>query len=98
SIQRSEPAMPAFDEALDLDDIGSRGAEPQPLLAAHDDQQSVGQILPALHPRPARSSYIVAAIFSAVWVVACLALSWAYLADFSAPVGPGHSPAALMIG
>src|SRR6202043_1813417 len=63
SIQRSEPAMPAFDEALDLDDIGSRGAEPQPLRAANDDQQSVGQILHALHHRPARSSYIVAAIF-----------------------------------
>src|SRR5271169_149669 len=101
AIPHTEPAMPAFDEAIDLDDIDTRdhrAAEPQPFRAANDDQQSIGRILRALQDRPARTSYLVAALFSAAWVVGCLALSWAYLADFNAALGPGHSPAAAMIG
>src|SRR5580698_4205781 len=101
AVSHTEPAMPAFDEAIDLDDIDPRdhrAAEPQPFRAANDDQQSIGRILRALQDRPARTSYFVAALFSAAWVVGCLALSWAYLADFNAALGPGHSPAAAMIG
>ena len=101
AMPHTEPAMPAFDEAIDLDDIDTRDhrtAEPQPFRAANDDQQSIGRILRALQDRPARTSYFVAAMFSAAWVVGCLALSWAYLADFNAALGPGHSPAAAMIG
>src|SRR5580704_13797775 len=101
AIPHTEPEMPAFDEAIDLDDIDTRdhrAAEPQPFRAANDDQQSIGRILRALQDRPARTSYVVAALFSAAWVVGCLALSWAYLADFNAALGPGHSPAAAMIG
>src|SRR6202051_3407098 len=73
-------------------------AQPQPFRAANDDQQSIGRILRALQDRPAKTSYFVAAMFSAAWAVGCLALSWAYLADFNAALGPGHSPAAAMIG
>ena len=48
-IRRSEPATPAFDEAIDLDDdIGSRAAEPPVFRPANDDQQSVGRVLHAL--------------------------------------------------
>src|SRR5579864_3665916 len=107
AMPQSEPATPAFDEANDLDDIGPLGplgaagphaAEPPPFRAANDDHQSVGRVLQALQNRPPRTSYFVAAMFSAAWVVGCLALSWAYLADFNAALGPGHSPAAAMIG
>src|SRR5579864_5127741 len=98
AMTQTEPATPAFDEAIDIDDIGTRAAEPQPFRAANDDQQSIGRILQALQNRPPRTSYFVAAMFSAAWVVGCLALSWAYLADFNAALGPGHSPAAAMIG
>src|SRR5580704_8331531 len=106
ALPQTEPTTPAFDEAIDLDDIdtrshdtrGHRAAEPQPFPAANDDQQSIGRILRTLQDRPARTSYFVAALFSAAWVVGCLALSWAYLADFNAALGPGHSPAAAMIG
>src|SRR6202166_2691280 len=98
AVQQTEPARPASDESIDLDDIGPRAAEPLPFRAANDDQQSIGRILQALQNRPARTSYFVAALFSAAWVVGCLALSWAYLADFNAALGPGHSPAAAMIG
>ena len=46
--------------------------------AANDDQQSIGQILHALQRRPARSSYLVAALFCGAWIIACLGLSLAY--------------------
>src|SRR5580704_6569464 len=101
AMPQTEPARPAFDEAIDIDTRDTRGpriAEPLPFHAANDDQQSIGRILRALQDRPARTSYLVAAMFSAAWVVGCLALSWAYLADFNAALGPGHSPAAAMIG
>ncbi len=76
----------------------ARSARPKLLAAANDDQQSIGQILQTLQRRPARTSYVVAAVFSAAWVVGCLALSWAYLSDLNAALAPGHSPAAIMIG
>jgi hypothetical protein len=37
-------------------------------------------------------------LFSFVWVIGCLALSWAYLGDLNAALGPGRAPAAIMIG
>src|SRR5208282_5365047 len=46
----------------------------------------------------ARSSYFVATVFSCAWVSGCFALSWAYLSDLSAALGPGHSPTAILIG
>ncbi len=88
------PAEPIFD----TDAIGTRDLAAQTGRAANDDQQSIGQVLQALQRRPARSSYFVAAIFSAAWISGCLALAWAYLSDLTAAAGPGHSPAALMIG
>src|SRR5262250_1789442 len=53
ALAQSEPATPAFDEAINLDDIarldnlddiGDRTAEAPPLRAANDDQQSIGRI------------------------------------------------------
>jgi hypothetical protein len=67
----SEPEPPAFND--DFDDVGSRGT--RTLRAANDDQQSIGQILQMLQRRPPRTSYFAAAVFSAVWIVGCLALS-----------------------
>jgi hypothetical protein len=85
-------------EFHDTDAIGTRDLAGSAPRAANDDQQSIGQILHALQRRPARSSYFVATLFSAAWIVGCLSLSWAYLSDLNAALGPGHSPAALMIG
>jgi hypothetical protein len=91
------PAQPAFHDLLDSEAIGTRDLRAEVPPAANDDQQSIGQILQALQRRPARTSYAVAAMFSAAWVVGCLSLSWAYVADLNAALGPGHSPAAIMI-
>src|SRR5271165_5093025 len=82
----------------DTDAVGTRDLAETPPRAANDDQQSIGQILQALQRRPARSSYFVATVFSAAWIVGCLSLAWAYLSDLNAAFGSGHSPAALMIG
>ncbi|MGB7101795.1 MAG: hypothetical protein WBD95_23880, partial [Xanthobacteraceae bacterium] len=78
--------------------IGSRNSDPRTFRAANDDQQSIGQVLLALQNRPARTSYFMAAIFSVAWIIGCVALSWAYLSDLDAALGPGHSPTAIMIG
>jgi apolipoprotein A1/A4/E domain-containing protein len=95
---RAQSATSTDAEFLDSDAIGTRDLSGPGTRAANDDQQSIGQILYALQRRPARSSYFVATVFSAAWIVGCLSLSWAYLSDLSAALGPGHSPAALMIG
>src|SRR5581483_10382662 len=72
-MRESEPAAPAFDDDFMREPIGNRGEAPAP-LAANDDQQSVGQVLRALQRRPERTSYFVAAVFSAVWIVGCFAV------------------------
>ncbi len=87
------PPPPYFEP----EEIGAPAAN-QRAFPANDDQQSIGQVLQALQKRPARTSYFVAAIFSAVWIVGCLALSVAYLGDVNAALGPNHSPLAILIG
>jgi hypothetical protein len=95
----SDPVTPpAVDPRPNSDEIGVRSSEADAFRAANDDQQSIGQVLQALQQRPPRTSYFVASVFSCAWVIGCLALSWAYLGDLDAALGPGHSPAAIMIG
>ncbi len=95
----SGQTSPAFNDGYQTDaELGTLGAESQSLHAANDDQQSIGQILHALQRRPPRTSYFVAAIFSGVWLVGCLALSWAYLSQLNAALGPDHSPVGIMVG
>ena len=94
---RDAPPLPPPLLASD-EQIGSRNSDPRTFRAANDDQQSIGQVLQALQNRPARTSYFVAAIFSVAWIIGCVALSWAYLSDLDAALGPGHSPTAIMIG
>jgi hypothetical protein len=72
-------APPAFHEHFEPAEAAGPNLDAQAPGAANDDRQSIGQILQALQRRPARTSYFVAAIFSAAWIVCCLALSWAYL-------------------
>ena len=95
--RRGMQAPPAFAEPGE-GASGGRKAETHGLRVANDDQQSIGQILQSLQRRPARASYVVAGVFSAAWVIGCLALSWAYLSDLNAALGPNHSSAAVMIG
>jgi Apolipoprotein A1/A4/E domain len=93
----ADAPTPAAKALFETDEIGARSSNPN-AFPANDDQQSIGQVLQLLQQRPARTSYLVASIFSSVWVVGCLALSWAYLSDLSTALGAGHSPVAMMIG
>ncbi len=100
AVRRAQGAAtePAERDLFASDPIGTRDHSGPGSPAANDDQQSIGQILHALRRRPARSSYFVATVFSAAWIVGCLSLSWAYLGELSAALGPDRSPAALMVG
>ena len=90
---------PVFRDDLRAEPIGSRDLRPEAAPpAANDDRRSIGQILQTLQRRPAHTSYFVAAVFSAAWIVGCLALSWAFLSDLTAAMGPGHSMAAVVVG
>ena len=51
----------------------------------------------SLQQRPARTSFVVASLFSAAWLIGCVALAWFYLSDLNTTLGPGHSPTALFI-
>jgi hypothetical protein len=90
--------VPYPESADDTDAIGTRDLSALSGRVANDDQQSIGQVLQVLQRRPARSSYFAATAFSAAWLVGCVFLAWAFFPDLSAAVGPGRSPAALMIG
>ena len=57
------------------EDRGTRSAN---TLAANDDRANIGQILQALQRRPSRTPYLVAAAFSAAWIVCALGLVYGY--------------------
>src|SRR5690348_5634994 len=99
-VERKAPdaAAPLFHERFASEPVDTHYLDVQAPGAANDDRQSIGQILQALQRRPARTSYFIAAIISAAWVVGCLALSWAYLPGLLAAAGPGHSTAGIALG
>ena len=78
--------------AADSSLIGSRDLADLAARAANDDQQSIGQVLQSLQRRPARASYLVAALLSGLWIVGCIALSWTYLSNLHGAEGGDHSP------
>jgi len=55
---------------------------------ANDDRESIGTILRTLQVSPSRTSYVVASVFAAVWVVGGLGLGWLYLPEIQASLGP----------
>jgi hypothetical protein len=89
-------ASPLGKKVLDAEEIGARSSNPN-AFPANDDQQSIGQVLQLLQQRPARTSFVVASLFSAAWLIGCAALGWFYLSDLSSTLGPGHPPTALFV-
>src|SRR5215208_2373440 len=81
---RSDGAGSLFDEKdIRRPEDAAAGRHP-----ANDDRESIGSILRALQRRPARTSYILASVFAAVWVIAGFALGWLYLPQLQAALGP----------
>src|SRR5580692_3262403 len=57
---------------------------------ANDDRETIGQILQAIqHGRPARNVYTLASLFTAVWVLAAVALIVGFLPSIQAAMGQG---------
>ena len=56
--------------------------------AANDDRELIGTILRSLQRRPAKTSYMLASVFAAVWVIGGFVLGWFYLPDLQATLGP----------
>ena len=87
SGEPNESEQTANVAAADSSLIGSGDLADLAARAANDDQQSIGQVLQSLQRRPARASYLVAALFSGLWIVGCIALSWDYLSNLHGAAG-----------
>src|SRR5262249_42964895 len=58
--------------------------------AANDDRESIGQIMQSLQRRPARTPFVIASLFTALWTIAALALVYGFsgqLRDISGAAG-----------
>src|SRR5262245_56208263 len=72
------------DDELRVHDDSAAARRP----AANDDQESIGNILRQIQRRPAKTSYILASVFAAVWVIGGFLLGWLYLPEIQAALGP----------
>src|SRR5882762_6950877 len=64
--------------------------------AANDDRESIGQIMQSLQRRPARTPFVIASLFTALWTIAALALIYGFseqLGEMSS--GAGWTPTAI---
>src|SRR5258708_18093194 len=64
--------------------------------AANDDRESIGQIMQSLQRRPARTPFVIASLFTALWTIAALALIYGFseqLGEISS--GAGWTPTAI---
>jgi len=49
--------------------------------AANDDRASIGQIMQSLQRRPARTPFVIASLFTALWTIAAVALVYGFSAQ-----------------
>ena len=103
TAQRDAP-RPAGDDDLFMDPPAAgaaareeRSTRMTSTAAANDDRASIGQILQSLQRRPSRTPYVVAALFSAAWIVCALGLTYSYHSGFSNMIAQG-SGAPLIVG
>src|SRR5690242_2993457 len=62
---RSSPNADVYGDELRRRDDAASARRP----AANDDQESIGNILRTIQRRPAKTSYILASAFAAVWMI-----------------------------
>ena len=65
-----EDELPPFPAAVRREDARRR--------AANDDRETIGQVLQSLQRRATRTPYIVAALFTAAWVVSAVGLAFGF--------------------
>ena len=66
--------------------------------AANDDRASLGQMLQAIHGRPARIPYIAASVAAFIWTAGCLATAYLYGGELQAVFATPRMGFAAMIG
>ncbi len=66
--------IPADAPAVDDEDHDSRHI----VRAANDDRESIGQVMQSLRRRPARTPFVIASLFTALWTIAAVALIYAF--------------------
>ncbi len=85
--QAPPPAADLFNEAPQSDTWDSDGNLTR--RAANDDRESLGQMLQAMHRRPARMPYIFAGVASFIWTAGVLATAYLFRGELQASVrGP----------
>src|SRR5229473_2590336 len=102
------PAMEIPDEAFrpgpratreiptEMPATGSHRDDRDVVRAANDDRESIGQIMQSLQRRPARTPFVIASLFTALWTIAALALIYGFseqLGEMSS--GAGWTPTAI---
>src|SRR6266403_3923575 len=65
-----------------------RASDPMRLPAANDDRESIGSILRLLQQTPSKTSYLIASIFAAVWIIAGFGLGLVYVPEIQRALGP----------
>src|SRR5258706_1139478 len=87
AADRREPMRAPTDDDLFMDPAGGAPErEAPPRRAANDDRANIGQVLQTLQRRPARTPYVIAGLFSALWVICALGLAYSYQGQFDALV------------
>src|SRR5438270_4234044 len=75
-----------------------RAVDPMRLPAANDDRESIGSILRLLQQTPSKTSYLIASIFAAVWIIAGFGLGLLYVPEVQRALGPtGLTPPVLAV-
>src|SRR6266404_2553658 len=100
------PAAPAYSETpFDTRASSDRQLfdaieEPRPARrAANDDRETIGQILQAIQKgRPARNVYMLATLFTAVWLLGATLLTVSFLPSLQAAIGQGSGGTLVLAG
>ena len=83
-----EPARPAQTSYEHAPYDEERTHDPMRLPAANDDRESIGSILRLLQQTPSKTSYLIASIFAAVWIIAGFGLGLLYVPEITRALGP----------
>src|SRR5712691_3962302 len=83
--ENAKPAQTPYERAPYEEE---RAVDPMRLPAANDDRESIGSILRLLQQTPSKTSYLIASIFAAVWIIAGFGLGLLYVPEIQRALGP----------
>ena len=92
----SQPTADLFGELPQQDAWDSDGTLTR--RAANDDRASLGQMLQAMHRRPARLPYVVASLATFIWTAGGLAVAYLYRGELQALFATPRAGVAAVVG